>query len=229
MMKREILLAGVLGCSLIAFAAGAAENAGQNAETPSAQPQVVEEQQSLTVVAVPCEAPAAAAKCPEKTACQPSGDACAAPSGKEGAADYSDDDYALAYEVLELTGIPENTDAANTMIVDAQMRHSPALHPAHSAFKEFFDRHCSYAAMKRDFARVHLEMFTRDELRKLAEFFRTPAGKKFAHNQAELMRRCHEIHDRQIHANLQELHRNVQKALDEAHANAPATNAQNQN
>lgn len=234
MMKREFVIAGTLVMSLFATALSAAgtapeaKTASAPAQPPQPQPQFIEEQQSFTIVAVPCQSAAtdktanadktkrkesgcaaaaegkSAKKCPNKAACRPA------------EADYSDDDYALAYELLELTGTPESMDEANAIVITAQMQQAPALKPAHTAFKEFFARHCSYEAMKRDLARIHLETFTRDELKKLIDFFKTPVGKKFARNQHRMLKRCLEVREKRIHANLPELHKNVEQALQAA-------------
>ena len=109
------------------------------------------------------------------------------------------------------------------------MQQSPALRPAHSAFRDFFARHCSYEAMKHDLARIHLETFTRDELKKLIEFFKTPVGKKLTRSRNEMLHRGLELREQRIHANLPELHKDVQKALEANSAAAGTQNAQTQN
>ena len=258
MMKREFMVAGALGLSLFAVSLGAAETAPETAQTTPnapaqaapAQTQFVEEQQSFTIVAIPCPAPGKACaekcpekaeckdkdKCPEKPECEDKAAACmlkgkcpVAGAGCPAPADYSDDDYTLAYELLELTGTPENLDEANSFVIAAQMQQTPALKPAHTAFKDFFARHCSYEAMKRDLARIHLETFTRDELKKLIDFFKTPVGKKYARNQNDMLKHCLELREKRIHANLPELQQNVQNAMAAGAPPADGQNAQAQN
>ena len=232
MMKRSIVFYGAAALSLTTaiFAAEAKapvpkapDDAGTNAPT-----QVVAEEQ-ITVVAVPAAPGSCAAdnaKCaPAK--CAPGAKQCP-PGSKQAFAmkkecektacapekQYSDGDFAVAYELMELCNEPQNIENANALLIEAQMQQVPMLRPAQGAFHQFFDKHCSYAAMKKDLARIHLGVFTRDELEKIIAFFKTPEGKKLAASHTELMRKSMELREKRIHDNLPELQQNVQTAMD---------------
>ena len=234
MLKRSLLIVGAAGVSLLAAAAEPAPNARntQNADAPT-----VTAEETITIVAVPCSAPAdqcaAAAKCdpkdPKKCADKDK-KKCAAPcdakkkcAGKNAAAtaDYSDGDYDLAYCLMEAGGVPAGIDDANGFIILEQMEQMPMLKPAQPAFEKFFDKHCSYKAMKRDLARIHLETFTRDEMRKIIDFFHSPAGRKLAASQSDLTRRTLALRADRIHRNLPELQQGVHDCM----ANAQQNNA----
>ena len=240
-MKRSILFAGAAAMSLasVIFAAeekAPAANAPGNSGT-GVPVQVVEEE-SITVAAVPaapgnapgktCAAPKTCADKKKCTAekCPPSGGNCAqAACAPE--PEYSDDDYAVAYELMELCNEPQNIENANLVMIEAQMQQMPMLAPAKPAFHNFFKKHCSYEAMKKDLAKIHLGMFTRDELKKIIAFFKTPEGKKLAASHTELMNKSMELREKRIGDNLPELQKNVQTAM-EASCSAPAPVARTQ-
>ena len=228
MLKRSLLFAGIAGASLLA----AAEPAPK---TPDANAPVVTEEETVTIVAVPCGS-AASGQCADKKTC---GDkkkcddkkACVdkkkCADKKAGCAvptpDYSPGDYDLAYCFMETSGLPEAIDDANGFIIMEQMEQAPMLKPARPAFEKFFHDHCSYHAMKRDLARMHLATFTRDEMKKLIDFFKTPEGKKFAASQAALNHQALAIRADRIHRNLPELQKNVQECMAKAQQDcAPA-------
>ena len=222
MLKRSLLFAGLAGASLLAAAEPAATNA-TNADAP-----VVTEEESVTVVAVPCP-PSGSGECADKKDCKTKKDckdkkacadkkACVAPA----AADYSDGDYDLAFELMEAGGVPAEIDDANNFLIIEQMAQTPMLKPAQPAFEKFFRDHCSYHAMKRDLARMHLATFTRDEMRKIIDFFRTPEGKKYAANQAALRRNSMALRADRIHRNLPELQKNVHECMMKAQPQNPA-------
>lgn len=232
MLKRSLLFAGIAGASLLAAAEPApnAQNA-QNANAP-----VVTEEETITVVAVPC--PSGSGDCAQPRNCTDKKDckdqkkckdkkdcankkACAAPA----AANYSDGDYDLAFALMEAGGVPAEIDDANNFLIIEQMAQTPMLKPAQPAFEKFFQDHCSYHAMKRDLAKMHLATFTRDEMRKIIDFFHTPEGKKYAANQAALRHNSMALRADRIHRNLPELQQNVHACMTKAqqdNANASA-------
>ena len=237
MIKRSLLWAGIAGASLLA-AAEPASNPNQG----NAQP-VVTEEETVTIVAVPCTAETAKCasreacgdrkKCDDKKACdekkkcddkkkcgsdvrakaEGSAGGCAAATPQS---DFSDADYDLACCFMETSGLPQGFDDANAFMIAEQMDQMPMLQPARPVFENFFKNHCSYGALKRDLARIHLETFTRDELKKLIDFFNTPEGKKFAASQPELTHRTLALRAQRIHENLPELQRQVHECMAKA-------------
>ena len=227
-MKRSIVFFGAAALSLttVIFAAEAKATVAKAPDSANAPAQVVEEEQ-LTVVAVPAtpgactdQAKCAPKKCaPAAKKCPPDAKACA--DGKSCpktacAPDkaYSDDDFAVAYELMELCNEPQNIENANALLIEAQMQQVPMLRPARPAFRNFFRKHCSYEAMKKDLAKIHLGVFTRDELEKIIAFFKTPEGRKLAASHTELMQKSMELREKRIHDNLPELQQNVQIAME---------------
>ncbi|MBQ6352341.1 MAG: DUF2059 domain-containing protein [Lentisphaeria bacterium] len=246
MMKRSLLWAGIAG---LALAAGAAEPAANAKAQNDPAPAVVSEEETITIVAVPCAAAPADRKCSDankcadkkkcsdankcadkKKACPPDKGACPGKAGcaaaKQPAADFSDADYDLACVFMETSGLPQGFDDANAFMIEEQMDQMPMLRPARPVFEDFFKRYCSYEALKRDLARVHLETFTRDEMRKLIDFFKTPEGKKFAASQSELTKRTLALRAQRMHRHLPELQQQVHAALTKAQPQpAPAAAA----
>lgn len=247
MMKKSLLWAMVAGFSLAVAAADTAAT-GRTAPAQSPDPTVVTEEESVTIVAVPCAvAPADkkctdAKKCVDKKKCGESkkcadkkkcGAKRSAGGGCDAAAqsaDFSDSDYDLACVFMETSGLPQGFDDANAFMIEEQMDQMPMLRPARPAFEEFFKNYCSYNALKRDLARIHLETFTRDELRKLIDFFKTPEGKKFAAGQSDLTKRTLALRAHRMHQHLPELQQAVHEAMAKAQpqkaaAAAPAADA----
>ena len=132
---------------------------------------------------------------------------------------------------MELCNEPQNIENANALLIEAQMQQIPMLRPAQPAFQHFFSKHCSYGAMKKDLAKIHLGVFTRDELKKIIDFFKTPEGKKLAASHTELMHKSMELREKRIHDNLPELQQNVQAAMESCMkpSETPVAQAQPQN
>lgn len=239
MIKRSLLWAGIAGASLLA-AAEPASAPNQANDRP-----VVTEEETITIVAVPCTAEAAKCvgkeKCDDKDSCddkkecgdkktcddnkscEDKKDIRAKAAGDAGgcdaaqpAAEFSDADYNLACCFMETSGLPQGFDDANAFMIAEQMDQMPMLQPARPVFEKFFRDHCSYKALKHDLARIHLETFTRDELKKLIDFFNTPEGKKFAASQSELTHRTLALRAHRIHQNLPELQKNVHDCMAKA-------------
>ena len=226
MLKRSLLFAGIAGASLLA----AAES---TPKTSNAGAPVVAEEESVTIVAVPCGSPAAG-QCDDKKACdnkKACDDKKACADKKAGCAmptpDYSPADYDLAYCFMETSGLPEAIDDANNFLIIEQMAQTPMLKPAQPAFEKFFHDHCSYHALKRDLARIHLATFTRDEMKKLIDFFKTPEGRKYAASQAALNHQAMALRAARIHRNLPELQKNVHACMDKAQQDKADSTAQN--
>lgn len=229
MLKRSLLFAGVAAASLL----GAAESAPA-AASGNAGP-VVTEEETVTIVAVPCSvAPANCGagktkECADKTkACADKMKECADKTkecadkkgcadrkagGGTPACDYSDSDYDLAFCLMEEGGYPQGIADANSFIIAEQLDQMPMLKPARPALEKFFDRHCSYRAMKRDLARIHLETFTRDEMKKLIDFFKSPVGRKYAKHQGDIARSTLALRARNLHRNLPELQKEIHDVM----------------
>ena len=242
MLKRSLLFAGIAGASLLAAAEPAAPKSA-NADAPA----TVTEEETITIVAVPC--PVAAEqpcphghkkccaedhkKCADKKACAEVHKKCADKktcADKKACAaaktpDYSDDDYELAFTLMELGGVPQGIDDANSFLIVEQMEQMPMLRPAQPAFEKFFKKHCSYQAMKRDLARIHLATFTRDEMRKIIDFFKSPEGRKFAASQGSLHRNSMALRADRIHSNLPELQKDVHACMTKAQQDNAAAQA----
>ena len=258
MMKKSLLWAIIAGFSLVAAAADPPAS-GKTAPAPAQEPAVVTEEETITIVAVPCAAAPADKKCADAKKCDADAKKCAddakkcddkkkcdddkkkcdevkkcgakrsAGGGCDAAAqpaDFSDTDYDLACVFMETSGLPQGFDDANAFMIEEQMDQMPMLRPARPAFEEFFKRYCSYDALKHDLARIHLETFTRDEMKKLIDFFKTPEGKKFAASQSRLTKRTLALRAHRMHQHLPELQHAVHEAMAKAQQqNAPAAAA----
>src|SRR5687767_13718948 len=69
-------------------------------------------------------------------------------------------------------------NAASDLALSAQLKANPLLEPFKDVMRQFFTKHLSYSAIKDDLIDLDAAEFTEAELKEIAAFYRTPAGKK---------------------------------------------------
>lgn len=106
-------------------------------------------------------------------------------------------------------------EAALRTTMDAQLAADPSLEPFRDVMLGFFQDFVSWDRVKGDYARVYAERFSEPELRELAAFYRTPVGKRFAEESAELGGELALINMRLVEANQDELIRRIVAASGE--------------
>lgn len=94
---------------------------------------------------------------------------------------------AEAFELLEAlemeTLIAETIEQSTAM----ELEKNPALAPYRQVFLQFMTKHIGYEAIKADLAAMYAETFTAEEMNVLAEFYRTPVGRKSIKAMPDLM------------------------------------------
>jgi uncharacterized protein len=87
----------------------------------------------------------------------------------------------------------------------AEIEKNPSLGPYRAVFLEFMNRHMGYENIKDDMAALYAEAFTQQELIQLAEFYKTPLGKKAMLTVPELMIKGGQYGEKKVSDNIAEL------------------------
>lgn len=107
-----------------------------------------------------------------------------------------------------------NTDktmrAAIDTMLDAQLKANRGLVPVKDVMKKFLIKHLSYEALKDELIDLHVKEFTEEELKEIAAFYRSPAGKKFIEKQPIMMQKGAELGMRRVQENTAELTQMIQ-------------------
>lgn len=120
---------------------------------------------------------------------------------------------AAAEKLLEVTDAEKNLQRSIDMSLEQQLKANPQLAPAKEAMKKFFNKHLSYAALKDDLVKMYMDEFTEEELKKVVEFYSTPAGKKMAAKQPVLMQKGGELGMKRVQDNADELRKMIEDEL----------------
>jgi uncharacterized protein len=119
---------------------------------------------------------------------------------------------AAAEEMLQAANTEQTMQAAIDQVLDVQIKANPELAPVKGVMKKFFAKHLSYAALKDDLIKIHMEQFTETELKEIAAFYRTPAGKKAVEKLPILMQKGSELGMRRVQENAAELKQMIEDA-----------------
>lgn len=75
-------------------------------------------------------------------------------------------------------GTEKSHAATLESLLQTQIRQNPAMAALQQLMREFFNKHLGWSAIREDIIKLYAEAFSEDELGKLAEFYRSPLGKK---------------------------------------------------
>ena len=120
---------------------------------------------------------------------------------------------AAAEEMLEAANTEQAMQAAIDQTLAVQVKANPQLEPAKGVMKKFFAKHLSYAALKDDLIKIHMEEFTESELKEIAAFYRTPAGKKAVEKLPILMQKGSELGMKRVQEHAAELRQMIEDEL----------------
>jgi uncharacterized protein len=63
-------------------------------------------------------------------------------------------------------------------LVESQLKQNPQFAPQRDIFQTFFNKYLNWESVKEDTITVYTQEFTEKELKQLADFYKTPLGKK---------------------------------------------------
>ena len=71
-------------------------------------------------------------------------------------------------------------------VVDTQVQQNPQLAPQREVLQRFLTKYLNWESVKEDTITAYTHEFTEPELKKLAEFYKTPVGKKASEKMPQL-------------------------------------------
>ena len=117
---------------------------------------------------------------------------------------------AAAEEMLKDANTDKTMRAAIDTMLDAQLKANRGLVPVKDVMKKFLIKHLSFEALKDELIELHVKEFTEEELKEIAAFYRSPAGKKFIEKQPVMMQKGAELGMRRVQENTAELTQMIQ-------------------
>ena len=72
-------------------------------------------------------------------------------------------------------------------VLENQLQQNPQLASQRDIFQKFFNKYLNWESVKEDTITVYTQEFTEPELKKLAEFYKTPVGKKASEKMPKLV------------------------------------------
>ena len=90
-------------------------------------------------------------------------------------------------------------------VVETQMQQNPQLAPQREVLQRFLTKYVNWASVKEDTITAYTQEFTEPELKKLAEFYKTPLGKKASEKMPQLAFIAGQLGLRQAQAHQAEL------------------------
>lgn len=120
---------------------------------------------------------------------------------------------AAAEDLLESANMEKTAETIIDQAVAAQVKTNPKLKPLEGVMKKFFTKHLGYSAMKEDMIKIYVAEFTEAELKQIAAFNRTPAGKKVLEKMPALMQKGIELGLKRMQENQAELEEMIEEEL----------------
>jgi len=122
----------------------------------------------------------------------------AAPAAAQPSAEHAQ----AAREVLEVSRTRESFARGFELGMASEMAQTGELPPEMVAtIRRLFDEHFKWKELEPEFIRMYTDIYSLDELRQLAAFYRTPLGQKMAETAPELAIKAQTI----VNARLQEM------------------------
>jgi hypothetical protein len=121
--------------------------------------------------------------------------------------------HELALQLLETMQLPAQLQTSVATMLEAQIGSNPEMRSVEPVLRQFFGRYFTWAALKNDYAEMYAAEFSEEELRGLIEFFRTPAGQRFASASPRLLQAGVELGQRVVDAHRAELVEMIQAAV----------------
>lgn len=83
-----------------------------------------------------------------------------------------------AEELLDVSGMKGSMDRIIVQMVEMQLSQKPVLAPYREVLLQFFNKYLGFNSIKYDFIDIYIEEFSEQELKAIADFYKTPVGQK---------------------------------------------------
>jgi hypothetical protein len=140
---------------------------------------------------------------------------------------------ALVEELFELTQVPQNVARVNESVfqlmvpptvkmMEAELKKRESLGDKlpekvalmREQITELFRRQFAWENLKEDYIKIYTDMFTEQEIKELVDFYKTPAGRKFAEKQPELINKSMALGREKGMALVPEIEQTIRAILD---------------
>ena len=107
--------------------------------------------------------------------------------------------------LFKLTQMEKKVDQSIDSILELQMSQNPALSVHEVEMRAFFEKYIGWAALKNVITAMYLRTFSEDELKKINDFYITPAGQKVISVLPELVQQRNQLAMTRLQQNIGEL------------------------
>ena len=127
-----------------------------------------------------------------------------------------------AIALLGLMNMAETLEHSLDQMLEIQLQGNAALAPFKDIMRAFLAKYMSWEGLKEDFIRIYVDSFSAQELRDLADFYRTPTGVKAVYLLPSLSSQGAKIGQRRVQEHMGELEALVKQRALELQAGAGA-------
>ncbi|HEX8245666.1 MAG TPA: DUF2059 domain-containing protein [Longimicrobium sp.] len=137
-------------------------------------------------------------------------------SAGRGVAQHSASHREAAMDLLVAMHVPETLEASLNTSLQVQLQGNPQLRGMETVLRQFFARYLSWNNLKAQYADLYANAFSEEELREMADFYRTPVGQKMALSAPALMRQGAELGERTVREHMPELQEMIRQQMQPA-------------
>jgi hypothetical protein len=94
-------------------------------------------------------------------------------------AQINDENMKAAYTLLDTMHMADNYNRMTKQITDMQIAQAPQLSVVRDTIQNFFDKYMGWNAIKKDIAALYAKNYTKEELKKMNDFFASDVGQKY--------------------------------------------------
>lgn len=144
-------------------------------------------------------------------------------TGSPALAAQEQDSKAAAARLLESMNMAAILEQSLDASLDVQLQSQPAMQPYRAVLRAFLIKYMSYEALKPRMVDIYASEFTAAELDAAADFYRTPAGRKFQEKMPTLLAKGMEMGQKAVEEHTAELEEAMKAEVERIkNASAPA-------
>ncbi len=125
-----------------------------------------------------------------------------------------------AEDLLNAMNVQKAMEAATDQMIEVQIKANPQLAPMRDVLKQWVSKFLSYESIKDELITVYCGELTEDELKQIAAFYNTPAGKRWTEEMPKINAKTSQLGSAQAQAHQAELQKMIQE--EQAKLGAPA-------
>jgi len=118
-----------------------------------------------------------------------------------------------AVDFIKAAGIDKTFEPMIDQSIETQVKANPMMVQLKPVLKKFMSKYLSFESLKDDMIKLYMEEFTEEELKAIAAFYRTPAGKKAVDRMPVLAMKGAEMGMKKVQENVGELQRMIVEEL----------------